>query len=259
MNKGHKGGNGRTEHRARDCSVSVCVSCRVSLCVLCYLCVLVLALGPRRRRSSSYFATGRTLSIKAHRVDGDSLVLTLRSGGEIVCDASTIARFAPDEVPYPEPEADRPRRSPRRPRPPCRTATSSTSVATEQGVDAKLVRAVIQVESAYRNSGAFAEGRDGADAADARRRRGSTRVTDPYDPASNIEGGRQASQVAAASGCRAIWRSPPTTRAKPRCSAFEGHSAVPRDAQLRLAHPSSCSAARKTAQSRPAFRRRCTV
>src|SRR6185369_17279186 len=51
-----------------------------------------------------FFNTGRTLSVKTHRVDGDSVVLSLRNGGEIVCESSLIARFAPDEVPYPEPE-----------------------------------------------------------------------------------------------------------------------------------------------------------
>src|SRR6266480_5201030 len=49
-----------------------------------------------------YFANGRTISIKSHRVDGETLVLTLRAGGEIVCSPSAIARIAPDEVPYPE-------------------------------------------------------------------------------------------------------------------------------------------------------------
>src|SRR5215212_1652569 len=55
-----------------------------------------------------YFNTGRTMSVKGHRVDGDSVVLALRTGGEIVMESSTIARFAPDEVPYPEPEAEKP-------------------------------------------------------------------------------------------------------------------------------------------------------
>src|SRR5690349_18767051 len=55
-----------------------------------------------------FFSTGRTMSVKGHRADGDSLVLMLRSGGEIVCDASTVARIAPDEVPYPEPEVAAP-------------------------------------------------------------------------------------------------------------------------------------------------------
>ena len=33
-----------------------------------------------------YFTTGRTLSVKSHRADGDSLVLVLRGGGEMVCE-----------------------------------------------------------------------------------------------------------------------------------------------------------------------------
>src|SRR6266508_3316495 len=52
-----------------------------------------------------FFATGRNLSVKSHRIEGDSLVLTLRQGGDIICDPSAIARIEPDEVPYPEPEA----------------------------------------------------------------------------------------------------------------------------------------------------------
>src|SRR5207245_7908189 len=51
-----------------------------------------------------FFSLGRTLSVKGHRVDGASLGLALRNGGEILCDPSVIARIAPDEVPYPEPE-----------------------------------------------------------------------------------------------------------------------------------------------------------
>ena len=51
----------------------------------------------------AYFSSGDSLSIKDHREEGDSLVLTLRAGGEIVCDRTLIVRFAPDEVPYPEP------------------------------------------------------------------------------------------------------------------------------------------------------------
>src|SRR5206468_2083244 len=54
------------------------------------------------RAELAYFTTGRTLSIKSHRLEAGSLILALRGGGEIVTDASVIDRFAPDEVPYPE-------------------------------------------------------------------------------------------------------------------------------------------------------------
>ncbi|HUR21783.1 MAG TPA: hypothetical protein VMZ90_13285, partial [Vicinamibacterales bacterium] len=48
--------------------------------------------------------SGRTLSVKAHRVDGELIVLTLRSGGDVTCDKSLIDKILPDEVPYPEPK-----------------------------------------------------------------------------------------------------------------------------------------------------------
>ena len=68
--------------------------------------VSVLLAAVPARAELVFFNTGRTLSVKSHRVDGDALVLVLRGGGEIVCEASIVSRFAPDEVPYPEPEAE---------------------------------------------------------------------------------------------------------------------------------------------------------
>ena len=38
------------------------------------------------------------------QLEGDSIVLMLRAGGEIVCPQDLVVRIAPDEVPYPEPE-----------------------------------------------------------------------------------------------------------------------------------------------------------
>src|ERR1700733_8465837 len=66
----------------------------------------VMAIARPARADLVYFSTGRTMSVKSHRIDGDSLVLTLRGGGEIVCDRAGISRIEPDEVPYPEPEAE---------------------------------------------------------------------------------------------------------------------------------------------------------
>lgn len=177
MNKGHKERNGG---HARATLVSPAAF--VSFVTF----VSLSASAVPARAELAYFATGRTLSIKAHRVDGNSLVLTLRSGGEVICDASTIARFEPDEVPYPEPE-------------PIVTEVATPPAAvpygelidkfsTEHGVDAKLVRAVIQVESAYRNTARSRKGAMGLMQLmpDTARQYG---VKDPYDPASNIEGG----------------------------------------------------------------------
>jgi len=137
-----------------------------------------------------YFNTGRTLSVKSHRVDGNSLVLVLRAGGEIVCETSIVARVAPDEVPYPEPELDAPpapvQSAPAVPAVPY--AEIIDRVSAEQDVPVKLVRAVIQVESAYNERARSAKGAMGLMQlmpATARQ----YAVADPYDPAANIEAG----------------------------------------------------------------------
>ena len=135
-----------------------------------------------------FFNTGRAMSVKGHRVEGDSLVLMLRGGGEIVCETSIVARFEPDEVPYPEPEAEAPAR------PVTSLAVAGPyseiidRVAAEQDVPVKLVRAVIQVESAYNVRARSSKGAMGLMQlmpATAR----LYDVADPYDPASNIEAG----------------------------------------------------------------------
>ena len=148
---------------------------------------LLLSAAPVRAEIA-YFQNGRTLSIKEHHSDGDSLVLTLRNGGQIVCEASVITRFAPDEVPYPEPEP------PPAPAPVAATAPVVPygelidKVAAEQGVPVKLVRAVIQVESAYQERARSRKGAMGLMQLmpETARQYG---VANPYDPVSNVEAG----------------------------------------------------------------------
>ena len=156
-----------------------------------------------------YFATGRTLNVKEHRREGDSLVLTLRSGGEVICEATLITKILPDEAPYPEPpvveEQVRLKADPT-------TADLANAalarglaldrgirlqpdleafidrVSAREGVDAKLVRAVIEVESGYRPRARSPKGAMGLMQlmpATARQ----YAVTNPYDPAANIEAG----------------------------------------------------------------------
>jgi soluble lytic murein transglycosylase-like protein len=138
-----------------------------------------------------YFNTGRTMSVKSHRVDGESVVLLLRTGGEIVMDAANVARFAPDEVPYPEPIVEQPAvavAAPVQPAPDVPYGAIIDKVSAEQGVPAKLVRAVIQVESAYQERARSPKGAMGLMQlmpATAKQ----YDVRDPYDPAANIEAG----------------------------------------------------------------------
>jgi soluble lytic murein transglycosylase-like protein len=111
----------------------------------------------------------------------------MRSGGEMTLDPSIIVKFAPDEVPYPEPAAEI-----ATPVPPAPVAVPYGEIidkySREQGVDARLVRAVIQVESAYQERARSRKGAMGLMQLmpDTARQYA---VADPYDPASNIEAG----------------------------------------------------------------------
>jgi transglycosylase-like protein with SLT domain len=138
-----------------------------------------------------FFTTGRTLSIKEHHadaVDDDKLVLTLRSGGEIVCDPSIIDRIVPDEVPYPEPEAEPPTGFIAPDLSPVKYGEIIDRLSAEQGVSPKLVRALIQVESAYHERARSPKGAMGLmQLMPATAKQYS--VADPYDPRSNIEAG----------------------------------------------------------------------
>jgi soluble lytic murein transglycosylase-like protein len=154
---------------------------------------IVLAVGATEARAEIvYFSTGRTLSIKDHRADDDKLVLSLRAGGEIVCDPALIDRIVPDEVPYPEPEAEKPAvvaaEAPQASLAPVKYGDIIEKVSAEQDVPVKLVRAVIQVESAYHERARSPKGAMGLMQlmpATAKQ----YAVADPYDPASNIEAG----------------------------------------------------------------------
>jgi soluble lytic murein transglycosylase-like protein len=138
----------------------------------------------------AYFASGDSLSIKTHREEGDSLVLSLRTGGEIVCDRSLIVRFAPDEIPYPEPVAAEIAEAQTAP-----VAVAAVlygdiidQVSAKHNVDANLVKAMITVESGYQSRARSRKGAMGLMQlmpATARR----FNVRDPYNPQSNIEGG----------------------------------------------------------------------
>jgi soluble lytic murein transglycosylase-like protein len=138
------------------------------------------------RAELAFFAGGQTMSVKGHRVDGDSVVLSLRSGGSIICDARLIVKFEPDEVPYPDETAQ----------PPVAATTVEAwpyydiidAVAAAQNVSPKLVRAVIQVESNFQETALSPKGAMGLMQLmpDTARR---FDVADPYNPRQNIEGG----------------------------------------------------------------------
>jgi hypothetical protein len=136
--------------------------------------------------------SGRSVSVKSHRVDGDRIVLLLRTGGEVTCDRSLIDKILPDEVPYPEPIV-------------AVTAAGSeqsagavlestpygeiiSAMSEAHGVDPLLVRALIQVESNYQTRARSRKGAMGL-----MQLMPSTarvyNVRNPFDPRTNIEAG----------------------------------------------------------------------
>ncbi len=140
-----------------------------------------------------YLQSGRTLSVRAVVDQGTTVVLTLRGGGEIVCDRSLIAKVTPDEVPYPEEVAAI--RPPVEPAPatetlhvPARYQALISQSSSAHGVDARLVSAVITVESGFQNRARSRKGAMGLMQLmpDTARQYALRR---PYDPAANIDAG----------------------------------------------------------------------
>jgi soluble lytic murein transglycosylase-like protein len=136
--------------------------------------------------------SGRTISVKSHRIEGQSITLTLRTGGEVTCDRLLIEKVLPDEVPYPEAAA------------PLADATQAatamdllqstpygemiSALSEAHGVDPLLVRALIQVESNYQARATSRRGAMGL-----MQLMPSTarvyKVRNPFDPKANIEAG----------------------------------------------------------------------
>lgn len=139
-----------------------------------------------------YLSSKRTLSVESHRYEGDSVVLTLRGGGQVTCDKSLIEKIVPDEVPHvasdarPESVQEAAAGLGLMDRTPYGEVIAAVSEA--HGVDPLLVRALIQVESNYR-----AQARSHKGAMGLMQLMPSTvrayNVRNPYDPKANIAAG----------------------------------------------------------------------
>jgi transglycosylase-like protein with SLT domain len=155
---------------------------------------LIAAASPARAEII-VLTSGRTINVKSHRYQGDSVVLTLRTGGEVTCDKSLIEKILDDEVPYPEPPVVADQAAEQKPPADPGTLLRATpygeiiaAMSEAHGVDPLLVRALIQVESNYKPA--------------ARSRKGAMglmqlmpatlriyNVRNPFDPRANIEAG----------------------------------------------------------------------
>jgi soluble lytic murein transglycosylase-like protein len=138
-----------------------------------------------------FFQSGRALSVKSYRFEGENLVLTLRGGGEISCSGELIARIEPDEVQYPEDVLVALPVAPPIIEPPAIPEEFRDIIsvaAARHGVDARLVHALIQVESAYHSNARSPKGAMGLMQLmpSTARQYG---VINLYDPRTNIETG----------------------------------------------------------------------
>jgi soluble lytic murein transglycosylase-like protein len=132
-------------------------------------------------------ANGRTLSVKAHRDDGSSIALMLRSGGELVCARSLVTRIDPDEIPDPDPDSQRAALA-GDPLGPTPYAAIIDELAATHGLDPRLVRAVIRVESAFEARARSPKGAMGLMQLMPVVAR-QYAVSNPYDPRANLEAG----------------------------------------------------------------------
>ena len=169
--------------------------------LIALMTLATLAPAKPARAELVFFKSGRMMSVKGHRTEGDTLVIALRAGGEVTCAASIVDRIEQDEVAYPVSEevpqqADTPDASSE-----SRQADDEglgnheydriiDRVSAEHGVDARLVHAVIQVESGYQRRARSPKGAMGLMQLMPETARRYA-VTDPYDPTSNIRGGIQ--------------------------------------------------------------------
>jgi hypothetical protein len=123
-----------------------------------------LAMAAPARADLVVLSSGRVISAAKVTLSGETATITLRGGGEVTCDRSLIVRVAPDEVPWIDPvrpaapaTADTVAGEPAQPAtapPPIEIPAAYkgliTRLADQHGVDARLIHAVISVESAYR-------------------------------------------------------------------------------------------------------------
>jgi soluble lytic murein transglycosylase-like protein len=167
------------------------------------LCLLMsaFALGSVTRVNAEQivFANGRSISVKAYRLDGNLITVTLRRGGEASFDKALVTAIKADELPDAEEptvtvvlapallQSARAAHSPLDGRP---FADLIETVSLRHGVDPELVHAVVQAESNYQPHAKSNVGARGLMQVmpDTARDFG---IRDLYDPQNNLEAGVQ--------------------------------------------------------------------
>jgi hypothetical protein len=138
---------------------------------------LLPALAGTARAEIALLASGLTLKLDGHRVEGERVVLALRGGGEIEVPPATVRGFVPDEV---LDEVQGPAGSD--------LHALAMEAARRHGLDPALVLAVVAVESGFRPEAVSPKGAEGLmqlmpATAD------SLGVRDALDPEQNLDAG----------------------------------------------------------------------
>jgi transglycosylase-like protein with SLT domain len=120
-----------------------------------------LALAAPARADLVVLSSGRIISASSVVLSADSATIRLRGGGEVTCDRSLVVRVDPDETPWIDPAGARAATEGGAAGEPLVAAAKVVEIpvayrglinrlADAHGVDARLIHAVISVESAYR-------------------------------------------------------------------------------------------------------------
>jgi hypothetical protein len=121
-----------------------------------------LAMAAPARADLVVLSSGRVISASSVALTADTATIRLRGGGEVTCDRSLVVRVDPDETPWIDPAGasaedatgdpgdETPTPAPfRTVEIPAAYRAIITRLAEAHGVDARLIHAVISVESAY--------------------------------------------------------------------------------------------------------------
>jgi soluble lytic murein transglycosylase-like protein len=170
-------------------------NCRFRKIVVVLLALMFLATARQASAELLFFAGSKTMSVKGHRLEGDQIVVSLRGGGEMAFDRALIVKIGPDEVPYDEPAALAVAQIDEPPAPAVSQLRQNTvydpliqQSATTHGVEANLVKAIIQTESAFNPGARSPKGAMGLMQLMPQTAR-QYQARNAYDPRSNIEAG----------------------------------------------------------------------